>query len=145
MDVRSFSAAQDFLLSVKTFWTVDVFTKVKAEYQANIGNLDNSTSVTPEIEDLLIDIFEYSKPRGYYGNFEIDEEVENLIKLMAPLKDNRILAMIPIFGLGQFDIVHTWQDWCNIYGGLASLISLFKLYPGLRTTNNIILISFFHD
>ena len=55
MDDRSFSAAQDFLLSVKTFWTVDVFTKVKEEYQANIDNLENSSSETREIEDLLSD------------------------------------------------------------------------------------------
>ena len=31
--------------------------------------------------------------------------------------------MIEIYSENNFDVVHTWQDWCNIYGGFAAIIS----------------------
>ena len=34
--------------------------------------------------------------------------------------------LIRIFSAGDHDIVHTWQDYCNIYGGIAALISGVK-------------------
>ena len=89
----------------------------------SVPNTESRDTYYPVIEGLDIEIFEYSKPRGYYGDFEIDREIEDLIMLMAPLKAKRILAMIPLFQRGQFDIIHTWQDWCNIYGGIAAMIS----------------------
>lgn len=77
----------------------------------------------PLIDGLGIEIFEYSKPRGYYGNSEIEKRIEELLLLMAPLKSKRVMSMIPIFRDGDFEIVHTWQDWCNIYGGVAAVIA----------------------
>ncbi len=31
--------------------------------------------------------------------------------------------MASIFSKEKFDVVHTWQDWCNIYGGIAAISS----------------------
>ena len=89
----------------------------------SIPNSESRDTYYPLIDGLGIEIYEYSKPRGYYGSYDIEKEIEELIMLMAPLKSKRILSMIPLFKKGQYDIVHTWQDWCNIYGGLAALIS----------------------
>ena len=101
--------------------------KIKSDSFAFITNSVPNSQTTdtyyPLIDGLEIEIYEYSKPRGYYGSFEIDKDIEDLVMLMAPLKAKRILAMIPLFQRGQFDIIHTWQDWCNIYGGIAAMIS----------------------
>ena len=102
--------------------------KIKSESFAFITNsVPNPRAIRdtyyPLIDGLGVEIFEYSKSRGYYGNVEIDGEIEDLVTLMAPLKAKRILSMIPLFQKGEFDIIHTWQDWCNIYGGIAAMIS----------------------
>ena len=28
-----------------------------------------------------------------------------------------------IYKKGDFNVAHTWQDWCNVYGGIAALLA----------------------
>jgi len=80
-------------------------------------------SYYPLMEDYEINIFEYNKPLGFYGGKNEDGFSERVLRHISPLKRRRILAMESIFREEGYTIVHTWQDWCNIYGGIAALIA----------------------
>ena len=67
-----------------------------------------------------LDIIEYIKP-VIVG--EISEDVDRIVGHLSSVKARRLRNLIRIFSAGDYDIVHTWQDYCNIYGGIAALIS----------------------
>ena len=102
--------------------------KIKSESFALVTNLiprlaDYSDTYYHEIEDRNIHIFEYSKPAGYYGKTDTREDLIAILQHISPLKRNRIMSLESIYSKGEFDVAHTWQDWCNIYGGIAALMA----------------------
>ena len=65
-----------------------------------------------------------------------DKEIMKKISHLNNLKFNRIRSMIKIYSDGGYDIAHTWQDYCNIYGGLAALIAgVDKIIMSARTVS----------
>ena len=70
-----------------------------------------------------IGIIEYFKPHSGNSHFE---DYARIIGHLNATKARRLKKMIQIYSEGDFDIAHTWQDYCNIYGGLAALISGVK-------------------
>ena len=102
--------------------------KIKSESFALVTNLipklaDFSNTYYHEIEDKNIRIFEYSKPPGFYGESDLRQDLAGILQHISPLKRNRIISLESIYRNGEFDIAHTWQDWCNIYGGIAALMA----------------------
>ena len=102
--------------------------KIKSKSFSFITNLvpenkTDSSNYYPEIEDLGIEIFEYGKNIEKYGEFRKNHQYIKILKHLSPLKMRRVLSMYSIYGIGKFDVVNTWQDWCNIYGGIASLMA----------------------
>ena len=81
--------------------------QIKKTYYADI-DVDNTS------------IKEYIKASK---NIKIDAEINRIIRHLNPLKERRMVSMANIFLKGEFEIIHTWQDYCNIYGSLAALIS----------------------
>ena len=85
---------------------------------------DYSETYYPDMEDIGLEIFEYSKPPSFYGDWEIDNsETIELLEHVTQIKKKRIQSLASIYRNGDFDIAHTWQDWCNIYGGVAAVIA----------------------
>ena len=67
-----------------------------------------------------LDVIEYIKPVTVG---EISEDVDRIVGHLSSVKARRLRNLIRIFSEGDYDIAHTWQDYCNIYGGIAALIS----------------------
>lgn len=84
---------------------------------------DYTNSYYPKIEKHNIDIFEYNKPSDFYGTWVSEQDFDRILRHISPLKRNRILSMIAIYKKGDFNVAHTWQDWCNVYGGIAALLA----------------------
>lgn len=87
------------------------------------NNDEREETYYPTIDGLGIEIYEYNKKENYYGKTEKNEKIDRLLGHISQLKKRRILSLISIFKHGKFDIIHTWQDWCNIYGGIAAICS----------------------
>jgi len=84
---------------------------------------DYTNSYYPKIEEHNIEIFEYNKPADFYGTWVSEQDFERILRHISPLKRNRILSLIAIYNKGDFNVAHTWQDWCNVYGGIAALLA----------------------
>ena len=66
--------------------------------------------------------------------FVVDSTILDKIKHLSPTKRRRIERLLEIYGEGDFDIAHLWQDWCNVYGGIAALASgVEKIILSART------------
>ena len=87
----------------------------------NKSNISQTYYRNLTIESL--DVIEYIKP-VIVG--EISEDVDRIVGHLSSVKARRLRNLIRIFSVGDYDIVHTWQDYCNIYGGIAALISGVK-------------------
>ena len=60
------------------------------------------------MEDIGLEIFEYSKPPSYYGEWEIDNsETIELLEHVTQIKRKRIQSLASIYRNGDFDIAHT--------------------------------------
>ncbi len=79
------------------------------------------------------DIIEYIKPPKFDYEVVIDNRIEDIIGHLSSLKERRLRNLIQIYQHKNFDIVHTWQDYCNIYGGIAALIAGSKVIMSART------------
>lgn len=67
-----------------------------------------------------LDIKEYIKP---VSEGSISDSVNRIVGHLSSLKARRLRNLVRIFSEGKYDVAHTWQDYCNIYGGIAALIS----------------------
>jgi glycosyltransferase involved in cell wall biosynthesis len=65
-------------------------------------------------------IKEYIKP--VLGG-KISDTVDRVVGHLSSLKARRLRNLVRIFSSEEYDVAHTWQDYCNIYGGIAALIS----------------------
>ena len=65
-------------------------------------------------------IKEYIKPVSE-GN--ISDTVDRIVGHLSAVKARRLRNLVRIFSSEDYDVAHTWQDYCNIYGGIAALIS----------------------
>lgn len=95
------------------------------------GPKENDKTYYPTISEYDIEISQYYQ----IGSEEKKEDdFSEIIEMLGVSKANRIKKMISIYSDGNFDIAHTWQDYCNIYGGIAALISgVDKIIMSART------------
>ena len=84
--------------------------------------INNSNTYYKNLNMESLEIYEYNKPLKK-ATISIDDEISVKLSFLSKLKSQRIKKMIEIYSENNFDIVHTWQDWCNIYGGFAAIIS----------------------
>lgn len=84
----------------------------------NKSNIQNSYYRNLPVKDL--DIIEYIKPGS---NNLVSGEAARIIGHLSNLKARRLMNLVQIYSEGKYDVAHTWQDYCNIYGGIAALIS----------------------
>ena len=111
--------------------------KIKSEEFVFVTNLEPNVSQRkstyyPKIDPLNLEIVEYGKPSE--TSFVVDSTILDKIKHLSPTKRRRIERLLEIYGEGDFDIAHLWQDWCNVYGGIAALASgVEKIILSART------------
>ena len=87
----------------------------------------------PKIIDKNIDIIEYIKTPNFEHHVKINSSILDIISHLNILKERRLRNLIQIYMFKNFDIVHTWQDYCNIYGGIAALIAGSRVIMSART------------
>ena len=65
-------------------------------------------------------IKEYIKP---VSEGKISDAVDRIVGHLSSVKARRLRNLVRIFSSEEYDVAHTWQDYCNIYGGIAALIA----------------------
>ncbi len=56
MDDRSFVAAQDFLLSSKTFWTKQIYEDLKRTYEDAVARSGETPTTPADVAAILVDL-----------------------------------------------------------------------------------------
>lgn len=87
----------------------------------------------PKIMNKNMDIIEYIKPPNFEHYININSNILDIISHLNTLKERRLRNLIQIYMFKKYDIVHTWQDYCNIYGGIAALIAGSRAIMSART------------
>ena len=93
---RSFSAAQDFILSTKTFWTTEIFPQLEKEKQTEEIEKTTTYKFFAWLERHL-QRYKYSGRYGIYNFYNHHRE-----KIVSPSKDQKNLKLDPSLKLPRY-------------------------------------------
>ena len=93
---RAFSAAQDFILSTKTFWTIEIFSQLDKEKQTEEIEKTTTYKFFAWLERHL-QRYKYSGRYGIYNFYNQQHE-----KIKSPPKNHKNLKLDPSIKLPKY-------------------------------------------